>query len=152
MVLQLYERVLCVRLRLQADNWIKQDCILFRSFNIEHPALNRVSSVVATLQVNVSAILEFLIHWLTNKIHALNSLISLMTSEIVQKFPLDYIYRTEGLALTGEFKVHYIFQIQCLTLHPFIFFHFLCVPSSFLLVSVIIRLQSDKRLVHFLFI
>jgi hypothetical protein len=30
---------------------------------------------------------------------------------VVQKFSLAYIYRTEGLALKGEIKVNYIFQI-----------------------------------------
>jgi len=74
--------------------------------------LNRDSSVVATLEFNMSAILEFLIHSLTNKFHAGNSLKSLVISQIVQKFPLAYIYQMERLELTGKIKVNYVFQIE----------------------------------------
>lgn len=142
--MQLYERVFYVRLRLQACHWIKQNSILFRSFNIAHSAMSRASSVVATLEFNMSAILEFLIHWLTNKFHAWNSLKSLVISQIVQKIPLDYIYRRERLVLTRKIEVHYVFQIQWLSLRHFIFSPFFCIRSSLLLFSVIIRLQSDK--------
>jgi len=143
-VLQLCGRVLWVRLRLKACNWIKQNCILFRSCNIAHPMLNRDSSVVATLELNMYAILEFLIHSLTNKFHAWNSLKSLVISQIVHKFPSAYNYRTEGLALTGKIKVNYVFQIQWLTLRPLILFPFPVFFSSLLLFSVFIGLQSVK--------